>query len=160
MEEWRAISGYPNYEASDEGQIRRSPSAPAGGATQKAGKIAHQRIRDGYPVVSIDCQDLYVHRLVCAAFHGSAQHTGLVVRHLDDDKTHNAPGNLAWGTHTDNMHDAIRNGLRPDLARRFDRAEAAAMRDAGVPWVRIAAAMGVSDVAVRKGVMAHRATLG
>lgn len=36
-----------------------------------------------------------------------------LVRHLNDDKEDNRVSNLAWGTHSDNMKDAIRNGKNP-----------------------------------------------
>lgn len=50
-----------------------------------------------------------VHSLVAAAFLGPRPH-GHEVRHLDDDKLRNHVSNLAYGTHRDNMQDAIRNG--------------------------------------------------
>ena len=35
------------------------------------------------------------------------------VRHLDDNPQNNRADNLAWGTHAENMWDAVRNGVHP-----------------------------------------------
>lgn len=50
-----------------------------------------------------------IHSIVAEAFHGPRP-SGHEVRHLDDDKFNNHVSNLVYGTHTDNMRDAIRNG--------------------------------------------------
>lgn len=50
-----------------------------------------------------------VHSLVAAAFLGPRP-AGHEVRHLDDNKLHNHVSNLVYGTHSDNMRDAARNG--------------------------------------------------
>lgn len=50
-----------------------------------------------------------VHRLMAQVFLPNP--LGLpVVRHLDDDRSNNTLGNLAWGTHAENTADAVRNG--------------------------------------------------
>ena len=69
----------------------------------------------GYPAVTLVTSDgalvrLRVHRLVCHAYHGPPPHDGALVRHLDDDRTHNHARNLRWGDHIDNLRDAVRNG--------------------------------------------------
>lgn len=51
----------------------------------------------------------YVHRLVAEAFIPNP-HSYPLVRHLNDDPSDNCVENLAWGTQTDNIHDAIQNG--------------------------------------------------
>lgn len=51
-----------------------------------------------------------VNRIVAEAWHGPAPFAGAVARHLDDDKSNNVPTNIAWGTVSQNSHDAIRNG--------------------------------------------------
>lgn len=66
----------------------------------------------GYQVVKLWDGRYYnrtVHSLVAEAFHGPRPH-GHEVRHLDDDRFNNHVSNLAYGTHRDNMQDAIRNG--------------------------------------------------
>lgn len=46
----------------------------------------------------------YVHDLVATAFHGLPK-PGQEVRHLDDDRDHNAEENLKWGTRGENIQD-------------------------------------------------------
>lgn len=53
-----------------------------------------------------------VHRLVALAFIGQPPFDGAFVRHKDDDPTNNKPSNLCWGTQTQNMADAKRNGRK------------------------------------------------
>lgn len=48
---------------------------------------------------------LYVHCLVCLAWHGPAPFERAQVRHLDGDTFHNKPDNLAWGSQADNERD-------------------------------------------------------
>jgi hypothetical protein len=50
-----------------------------------------------------------VHELVAMAFLG-ARPADAVVRHLDGDAKNNAVWNLAYGSHKDNMKDAVRHG--------------------------------------------------
>jgi len=49
------------------------------------------------------------HRLVAEAFLGP-QPEGMELRHLDNDKLNNVPGNLAWGTRQENADDRTRSG--------------------------------------------------
>ena len=53
-----------------------------------------------------------VHRLVYETFIGEIP-KGMVIRHLNDNPEDNHIGNLAIGTHKDNMADAISNGIFP-----------------------------------------------
>jgi hypothetical protein len=50
-----------------------------------------------------------VHQLVLEVFVGPRP-KGLECRHLDGDSTNNAPTNLKWGTHKENMEDMVRHG--------------------------------------------------
>lgn len=50
-----------------------------------------------------------IHVLVALAFHGPRP-DGMEVRHLDGVRTNNRPENLSWGTHAENMQDAIAHG--------------------------------------------------
>lgn len=54
----------------------------------------------------------YIHDLMLATFAGEKP-VGSVVRHKDDNPTNNALSNLEYGTATENMSDAIRNGRNP-----------------------------------------------
>lgn len=51
-----------------------------------------------------------IHRLVCMAFHGMPPSPQHQVRHLDGNPANNAPGNLAWGTQSENWQDRKAHG--------------------------------------------------
>lgn len=48
----------------------------------------------------------YVHHLVARAFHGPKPEAGLLVRHMDCDKSNNTPENLAYGDYGQNWWDS------------------------------------------------------
>ena len=50
-----------------------------------------------------------LHGLVLEAFQGPRPE-GLVARHLDDNPLNNTVENLVWGTQSENVLDAVRNG--------------------------------------------------
>jgi len=55
----------------------------------------------------------YAHRMVLEAFIGPCP-PGMLARHVNDrDRGNNHLDNLAWGTQTENMADALRHGTRP-----------------------------------------------
>ena len=57
-----------------------------------------------------------VHREMAKAFIPNPNNLPLV-RHLNDDKLDNRLENLAWGTWSDNMADALRNGRNKNANR-------------------------------------------
>lgn len=97
---WKAIPGFPLYEAGSLGDVRRIGAvAPLRGCPDGR----------GYAKITIydECSRLrsvWVHRLVCAAFHGP-QPPGLEVLHGDGEKGNCAENNLRWGTRVDNAAD-------------------------------------------------------
>jgi hypothetical protein len=104
---WRESPLYPGYKVTADGQVMGL-----------RGAILKQRPGNaGYSIVSISVEGrsfrrtwAYVHRMVCSAFHGMPPTPLHEVRHLDGDPSNNAPGNLAWGTHAENMRDMVRHG--------------------------------------------------
>lgn len=52
----------------------------------------------------------YVHASVCSAFHGPKPLPHLEARHLDGDKSNNAPSNLSWGMRVENRRDSLNPG--------------------------------------------------
>lgn len=85
----------------------------------KTKQMLSLRIKHGYPCVVMRIaapthgaagRRLYrVHRLVGKAFLPNPEGHPLL-RHLNDVKTDNRVENLKWGTHRENMADAVRNG--------------------------------------------------
>lgn len=109
-EVWKLIPGYPCYEVSDLGNIRRIEFTHK----NPAGFVPKQTIgSDGRLRVTLyenGRQDKYcVHQLVMLAFKGPTP-KGLEIRHLDGDHRHNAVTNLEFGTHKQNGQDMIAHG--------------------------------------------------
>jgi hypothetical protein len=115
-EEWRDIPGWPGYQASCLGKIKRL--ACVGGAGRKLRerilKQTNTRIGRQYIYVSVGLgnaehnERLSVARLVLLSFVGSPG-PGEECRHLDDVSTNCVLSNLAWGTRQQNRDDAVRN---------------------------------------------------
>lgn len=110
-EEWRPVARYEGvYEVSSQGRVRRIKPAPG----VKVGRVLRPSTATRYLTVALSQggkpKTHYVHRLVCESFHGPPPFEGAHVLHWDDDRENNTPGNLRWGTVSENMHDAVRNG--------------------------------------------------
>ncbi len=136
-ERWRLVPGRFAVEASTEGRIRFG------------GRVLRQQApnADGYLRVAIAGERVYVHHLVCAAFHGERP-VGMLALHRDDVKTNNRPDNLRWGTQAENGIDASRNG-RARL-QRLRPSQVLAIRASERPHREVATLFGVSPDTVRK----------
>lgn len=96
---WRHPEGL-NFHVSSHGRIRNLD-----------GSFRKGFFRNGYFfTTSGSGTAIRVHRVVAAEFIGPQPFPGAIVRHLDDDKTNNHVSNLAWGTHSENAYDRVRNG--------------------------------------------------
>lgn len=115
---WKPIPSFEGfYSVSNKGRVKsetRTIFQQGRNQTYK-GKILKTYISSttGYPTVSLMKKGrelkIYVHRLVMWAFVGH-QMKGIEVRHLDGTRTNNCLENLAYGTHSENMRDAVRHG--------------------------------------------------
>lgn len=126
VEVWRPIPGWEAlYEASDQGRIRSRDRAVSMLGRMGRPYVAIRRGRVLTPVSSggkaylkVTLADAdrreqrFVHEIVLTTFK-SPPAPGQQCRHLDDDKTHNALQNLAWGTAAENGADSVRNCVRP-----------------------------------------------
>jgi len=124
-EEWRPVVGYEGlYEVSSEGRVRSLPrkvTRKNGNPFTVRGEILNPTISvRGYPVATLYGRDKplrrNVHSLVADAFIPNPEDLPLV-RHLDDVKTNNKVTNLARGTQSDNIRDAVRNGTHRSAMR-------------------------------------------
>lgn len=112
MIEWRSLPGYPQYEVSEYGAIRRTVAA----SQFDAGYVMKPQLnRGGYLVYDLINDDaefvkLLAHRAVALAFHGSPPAEKPLALHMDDIKLHNHHSNLYWGTYAENTADADKNG--------------------------------------------------
>ena len=111
-EEWRPITEFPDYAASNFGQIKRIVK---GHGTGKEGRILKARIYpNGYKMLTV-CKDhkkhtKTVHYLVASAFLGSRP-AGMHINHRDGVKTNNTPDNLEYMKPADNNRHAFTTGL-------------------------------------------------
>lgn len=156
MAEWRAIQGYEGrYEVSDEGQIRSLWDRH--GQRKSPLVLAQSRTSHGYPCVNLrgggKSKTIQVHKAVLRAFVGPRPE-GMQARHLDDNQTNNRLDNLAWGTHAENVADAVRHnryksGEKHWNARLTAEAVAEIRRSAGLEsHASIAGRLGVSRTTV------------
>jgi hypothetical protein len=108
---WKTINRFPDYEVSNEGQVRRSK----GGRGAIAGKHLkwHTHTATGYPDIrfSVDGKQtaIAVHRIVAEAFLG-VRPSDMQIRHLDGNKMNNHITNLCYGTAKENANDKIQHG--------------------------------------------------
>ncbi len=111
IEEWKAVGGFPAYEVSSLGRVRRVVS---GKKNHKCRVMSPWQNNKGYFMVGLVGQDdrarKLVHRLVCEAFHGPAPTDFHDAAHNDGSRTNNTPENLRWATRSENMQDAIKHG--------------------------------------------------
>lgn len=146
MATFREIPGFSEYQASDDGQVRRAGSKDT---------LTQHLNRKGYACVSVSRDDgarrtIGVHRLMALAFLPIDEPIGKHARHIDGDKANNTIGNIAWGTATDNNHDMDRHGTLPRGSRvgtaRLSESDVRSildMQDRGISRYEIATAMGV-----------------
>jgi hypothetical protein len=106
-EEWRPVVGYEGrYEVSSLGRVKST--------LLREPRILRPGIdRYGYQLLALHKDGKQttrkVHVLVARAFHGSRP-AGLDVMHLDGDSLNNAVANLAYGSRSQNLLDAVRHG--------------------------------------------------
>ena len=121
---WKPVVGFKGlYEVSNLGRVR---SVDRVGISFWRGRNIHRKLHGkilspwigskGYLSVVIANDDKIriirkVHSLVLEAFIGPRPE-GYECRHLDDVPDNNRLSNLCWGTNSENVFDAIRNGKR------------------------------------------------
>jgi len=100
-EEWRKCEDWPLYAVSDQGRLKR------GARILKTTNAECYLWRDGRWYSGVPLAGL-----ILRAFVGPPPSPDQnKARHLNDDRTNNTLGNLAWGTQGDNVRDAVNNGL-------------------------------------------------
>lgn len=112
MEEWRTVSGWPDYEVSNLGRVRsRRPISGRGPRTEwRQLSLYTQR---GYPFVALTpgAKRRFVHRLVLEAFVGPCP-DGMEACHNNGVRTDNRVKNLRWDTRLANHADQTKHGTR------------------------------------------------
>lgn len=105
--EMKKIDGWPDYRAGSDGIVY----------SRKWGKwrpMKPTKHAMGYPRICLCANgkktNLFIHRIICEAFHGKPSHDKLQVCHKDGTQTNSNPTNLSWGTQSDNWVDRKRHG--------------------------------------------------
>lgn len=111
-ETWLPVIDYEGlYLVSDFGRVRSLPRNTTSGRIMKLPPDKH-----GYPWVTLTKNGKQkrraVHQLVAEAFIGPCPE-GQEVRHKDGDPANARADNLCYGTHGENMMDAVRHGTHP-----------------------------------------------
>lgn len=110
--EWRSAVGYPKYWVSNYGDIYREATIDKAGRRLQ---LRYLKVIDGSVRLQIDGHSIKqpIGRLILLSFIGASPYKNkCLARHLDDNRSNNKLDNLAWGDHSDNMADALRNGRR------------------------------------------------
>ena len=115
-EVWKPVASHEGrYEISSTGNAL-SRYVPGGHGSLGPRRLLKPRLdQKGYLFVTLYSHGKQthhqIHHLVADAFLAPQSPTDQVVRHLNDNKLDNRVENLARGTRSDNMDDAIRNGV-------------------------------------------------
>lgn len=109
-EEWREVPDFPDYSVSSLGRVlSRRRGEPRILRPVSTGK--------GYFQVTLfgddGARNIQVHAVVMAAFVGPYPDRA-EIRHRDGDPVNNRIDNLAYGSHSANMHDRVAHGRHPD----------------------------------------------
>jgi hypothetical protein len=104
---WKPVEGVPFIEVSDAGKVRRQDQR-----SKLWREVAQTNTPRGYRFVAapITGKPMFVHRLVCLAFHGPAPDGKPFVAHWDGDARNNSAANLRWVSAKQNAEDRMRHG--------------------------------------------------
>jgi len=131
---WKTVKGFPRYEVSNTGLVRRKGADTRGMSPSVAKQATKEKIlkplrhAQGYQMVVLAVEtpigspnikkQVTIHSLVCQAFYGPRPN-GYVINHIDNDPTNNNISNLEYCTQQENIQHAIRNGYL-DLDKRSE----------------------------------------
>ena len=124
-ENWKPVRG-TDYEVSSGGRVRRGKKL----LSCRVDNLGYVRCNIRVPVI----KKRTVHSLVAEAFIGPRP-VGKEVHHINGDKTDNRPANLAYVTHSENLHIDFALGRRAwpkgnGIGRKHSPETRAKMRDA------------------------------
>lgn len=117
-EEWRVVPGFPLYQASNLGRVRRHPDHPS---HLMRDELRPTPNKSGYPRVAFmrGGRPVYigVHQAVCAAFHGPKPSPRHEVAHNDSNPANARADNLRWATRAENHADKRQAGTHREGER-------------------------------------------
>lgn len=131
MEQWKDVKKYENlYEVSSRGRIRRSINDFPHDGTYP-GKILQGTNVRGYIKVKLRKNKkpklVFLHKVVAEAFLKNTENK-TQINHKDGNKKNNYIKNLEWCTPKENIHHAIRIGLRKNIPIKLSSSEAKEIR--------------------------------
>ncbi len=116
MTEWRSIPDWPEYEVSENGDVRRV--APVIGAPTSKRPLPYllkpARSSTGYMTFKFTRRSqsttFHRHRIVALAFLGQPPFPKAEIAHLDGSRSNDHVSNLRWVTHKENEDHKIEHG--------------------------------------------------
>jgi len=143
MANWRPVYGQPNYDVSDEGEVR-----------SYRGPVKTRVDRNGYVTVSLSvdgkAKTFCVNRLVLSAFVRPPEAGEEALHGPDPSRTNNRLCNLRWGTHKENEYDkAEQNSTQVRLSADAVKGIRVALQS-GVPQAQLAREYGVHPSTICK----------
>lgn len=153
--EIRPINGHEGrYSARSDGRIVSHVKKPGElhllGGGQHGKHVLVQLWRNG------KSEPMWVHRLICRAFHGPAPTPDHCVNHKNGIPSDNRPENLEWCTHAENIRHAIDLGLQKRKLNSCDYEEVRNRHAKGETAASIARAMGMSSSHIARIVNGQR----
>lgn len=125
---WKIIEEFPDYEASNQGRVRRAKEG--GNHFCKVGRILRPQVaKNGYLFVNLFKEKVAyrrsIHRVVCTTFNGPPPSIYHEVGHLDGSRTVNCADNLKWCTRKENhadkkIHGTSQTGQRNGNSKLLD----------------------------------------
>lgn len=113
---WAAVVGFPQYQVSNEGQVRRRENGLPRSGRRAGDSLTPWSDKHGYQWVCLCAgrtkAKRRVHRLVAEAFIGAPPRAGLHVAHWDGNPRNNLVSNLRWATARENAEDRWRHGTQ------------------------------------------------
>ncbi len=160
-ETWKAIPGFPFYEASNQGRIRSLKTGTGTGA--KAGSNPSRLMKTashprGYQIITMYTEGkrkcYYAHRLIASAFIDEIAGK-LQINHINGIKSDNRISNLEIVTQAQNIkHRSESLGIKKKpkaTVRKLDPEKAAQIREkraAGMTMSKLASQYGVSEATI------------
>lgn len=102
---WKIVPGFPDYEVSEHGDLRRGTKYRKPERVQGTGRKRFKLSREGRTYA------ITAHRLVALAFVGPQPFAGAEVCHKDGFMHNNHFSNLRWGTRGANGLDCTRHAI-------------------------------------------------
>jgi hypothetical protein len=158
-EEWRPVVGWPEYEVSNLGSVKRVAAAQR----TRPGRVLQANGGTPYPAVSLSAKSRLpspgwkrtpIHIIVIEAFHGPRPSARHEVAHNDGNPKNNQANNLRWATASENQLDRLRHGTACQgethtLSKLTDAQVNEIRNKAGtVSYRKMAVEYGVSDVLI------------